>query len=144
MEYPAWSSVQCISLVFPCSKCVCFRFPSSPWRRNRWCDGSHLTAEDSLTVTWWPRCARPWDSCPTLRALPTVARPSQAEQRLMGPPDEEQVGTYGENPDNTAEICAGLSLGSQPRLAFWNPGGELGTWKTMFPLHGPPLGLLVH
>lgn len=70
--------------------------------------------------------------------------PSQAEQSLMGLPDEEQVGTYGENPDNTAEICAGLSLGSQPRLAFWNPGGELVTWKTMFPLHGPPLGLLVH
>lgn len=62
----------------------------------------------------------------------------------MCPPDEEQVGTYGENLDNTAEICVGLSLGSQPRLAFWNPGGELGTWKTMFPLHGSPLGLLAH
>lgn len=40
----------------------------------------------------------------------------------MCPPDEEHVDTDGENPNNTAEICAGLLLGRQP---CW-PSGVLG------------------
>lgn len=59
------------------------------------------------------------------------------DERFMCLPDEEQVKTNGENPNNTAEICAGLSLGTQPQSAFWSPGRQLGTWKTMFHYMAP-------
>lgn len=55
-------------------------------------------------------------------------------------PDEEQVGTYGENPDNIAEICVGLSLGRQPWLAFWNPGGRAGNLEDDVPVTRLPSG----
>lgn len=53
----------------------------------------------------------------------------------MGP-----VGTYGENPDNMVEICARLSLGRQPWLAFWNPRGRAWNLEDDVPITWLPSG----